>query len=133
MTEYTIYLIGGEENESGTLLAETANGACHLEFRYRGKEVNSRAMDFFEAFVKLRLILEKDHLIPFCYGASLNVYPSGMCRDMANGLAAYKLQLEKEPTMDDLVNIFDKGHDVIPASVKNQKEYFNKWLKTKRI
>ena len=132
MTEYTIYLIGDENDESGTLFAETANGACHLKFRYRGREIESMALDYFEAFSNLRRVLEKDHLIPFCYGASLNVYPSGMCRDMGNGIVAYKLQLGRKPTHGDLVNIFEQGDDVIPASVEEQKEFFNEWLKSEK-
>ena len=133
MTEHTIYLIGGEDDESGTLVVDTANAVCRLKFRYRNQEIESTAPDYFEALCKLRLVLEKECLIPFCYGASLNVYPSGMCRDMGNGLMAYKLQAGKKPTRNDLVRIFEQGHDVIPASVANQKEFFSEWLKSEKV
>jgi hypothetical protein len=65
MTEHKIYLIGGEDDESGVLLANAENGVCHLKFKYRGHEIESSAPDYFKAFSKLRLILEKDNLIPF--------------------------------------------------------------------
>jgi hypothetical protein len=72
--------------------------------------------------------LEKERLLPFCYGASLNVYPSGMARDMGAGLQAYQLTLGK--SAHDLVDIFAEGPDVIPAFVLPQREFFQKWLST---
>jgi len=69
-------------------------------------------------------LLAKDRLIPFCYGASLHVYPSGMARDMGGGLKAYKLVVGRHAKIDDLVEIFAKGLDVIPASVAAQEQFF---------
>src|SRR5262249_46847005 len=105
---------------------------CQIEFSYRGQTLKATATDFFEAFCEIRLELEKEKLIPFCYGASLNVYPSGMGRDMGAGLQAYKMTMGKHALSKDLVPIFSDGPDVIPAYVSAQREFFEDWLKHPR-
>jgi hypothetical protein len=65
-----------------------------------------------------------------CYGASLNVFPSGMARDMGGGVMAYKLTLGQRGRMQDLVCIFDTGPNVQPTTVASQREYFDGWLKS---
>ena len=79
-----------------------------------------------------RSLLARDRLIPFCYGASSNVYPSGMARDMGRGLKAYKLVEGRHARMDDLVEIFTEGPDVIPASVDAQEQFYRDWLAAPR-
>jgi len=69
-------------------------------------------------------------LLPFCYGASLNVFPSGMSRDMGLGLKAYRLTKGHQAFNKDLVSIFDAGPDVIPSFVVNQKEYYEDWIES---
>src|SRR5437764_121008 len=63
-----------------------------LTLQYPGGEVTSEASDYFEAMCQIRNRLEADGWRPVCYGSSRNVYPSGMCRGMALGLKAYKMQ-----------------------------------------
>src|SRR5262249_73940 len=105
---------------------------CHVTFQYRGRSLSASAEDFFEALAQVRIQLEPDHLIPFCYGASLNVFPSGMSRGMGSGLKAYRLTMVRQALTNDLVFIFDSGPDVIPASVARQKEYFDDWIESLR-
>ena len=130
MSDHTIYLIGGADDESGTIHTITSEGQCHVKFKFRDSEIEASSSDYSEAFSEVRLKLEQVGLIPFCYGASLNVYPSGMCRDMGAGLSAYRLTAGKAPQRTDLVKIFESGHDVVPASVKNQKAYHAEWLQS---
>jgi hypothetical protein len=132
MAEYIIHLIGGKDDETAILSAVPRDGFCHITFNYRGKSIEASATDYFEAFSQIRVQLEKDRLIPFCYGASLDVFPSGMCRDMSAGMTAYRLKLGRKPERGDLVQIFDSGSDVIPAFVSRQKENFEDWLKSNR-
>jgi hypothetical protein len=129
--EYKVFLIGGEEDESGTVSVIESDNRCRLQFRYRKHMLEADASDFFEAFCRIRLELEKEGLLPFCYGASLNVYPSGMARDMARGLRAYKLTMGKHA--HDLAEIFEAGPDVIPAYVDKQREFFEEWLNSPRV
>ena len=95
MAEYRIDLVGGATGEFGTLLTRVEEQKCHVEFRYRGKSLRAEAFDFFEAFCRIRLELEQEHLLPLCYGASLDVYPSGMSRSMGAGLKAYRMKLQR--------------------------------------
>lgn len=128
MSEYKIYLIGADEDEYGLLQTKKADDLCKLSFMFLGKSLEVEADDYFSAFCLIREKLEGNNLIPFCYGASLNVYPSRMARSMGSGLKAYKVELGRQARREDMVDIFDQGADVIPATVVNQKEYYEQWL-----
>ena len=130
MPEFTIHLIGGGDDEAATLTTEDRGELCHISFRYRDRVIEASAEDFFDALCQIRLQLEPERLIPFCYGASLNVFPSGMSRSMGAGMKAYRLTTGRQALTKDLVSIFDSGPDVIPASVANQKEHFNDWIQS---
>ncbi len=131
MSEHKIYLIGGEDDDACAILkAEQKNDDCYLQLELGALKSEATAMDFFEAFCEIRIQLEKSSLIPFCYGASLNVYPSGMCRDMGSGLMAYKTEIGQPASRENLVKIFDQGTDVIPSYVAIQKERYEKWIES---
>ncbi|HEX8310775.1 MAG TPA: hypothetical protein VF614_05615 [Chthoniobacteraceae bacterium] len=133
MSDHTIHLIGGEDDETATLTTEPRDGRCHITFRYRDRIIEASATDYFEAFSQIRLQLEPERLIPLCYGASLNVFPSGMARDMGSGLSAYRLTIGRRASRDDLVRIFDSGLDVVPASVVNQKQHYDDWIQSPKV
>lgn len=133
MREHKLFLIGGEDDEPITLIEGGSHDHRKLTCEYRDKRLSVEASDFFEALCLIRIELEKEHLIPFCYGASLNVYPSRMSREMGGGLSAYKFQMGRNASKEDLVGIFDQGADIIPASVSKQKEYFDEWIASERI
>jgi hypothetical protein len=129
MTEtYSIRLVGGEDGERATFEFDDEQDDCLLVCRYRGQTISAQEDDFFEALVSIRRRLQAHGLMPYCYGASLNVFPSGMFRDMGSGLQAYKLTLGKQARMADLVGIFDEGIDVVPADVDAQEQFFRDWL-----
>jgi hypothetical protein len=130
--EFVVHLIGSKDDETATVSCIQVDTVCRLSLRYRDQVLHGEGSDFFAAFCDLRQKLEKPGLIPFCYGASLNVYPSGMGRDMGQGMLAYRLTKGVKPSRKDLVRIFDAGPDVIPASVSLQKEFFDDWLASVR-
>ena len=103
---------------------------CRITLRYGKEKIEASDRDFFEAFCRVREQLEIVGLIPMCYGASRNVFPSGMCRDMGNGLQAYRMKMGSGTVRGDLVSIFDSGADVDPVSVGQQKEFFAEWLES---
>lgn len=127
MTAHHIYLIGGADDEFAEIEESEGQDTCGLICRFRGKEIAAHADDFFDALVAIRLSLEVEGLIPFCYGASLNVFPSAMSRQMSMGKAAYRMTLGKQALRSDMVQIFAEGPDVIPASVTRQREFFQSW------
>jgi len=127
MKKYYIQLIGQEKDETCEIITEKLTNTCKIELHFQEIHLKSESTDFFEALCEIRVQLEPLKLIPFCYGASLNVYPSGMARDMGSGLKAYKLTTGKHANRDDLVSIFDQGYDIIPSFVAKQKEFFSEW------
>ena len=133
---HRINLVGGNVGETAifTLFEEgrDASAHCRLRCEYRDKAVESTATDFFKALCDVRSLLAKDGLIPLCYGASLNVYPSGMARDMGQGLKAYKMAIGRHARREDLVYIFAQGANVVPASVAAQEQFWREWLMSPR-
>jgi hypothetical protein len=75
--------------------------------------------------VGIRRELEKDGIRLRCYGASKNVYPSRMSIEMGAGAQAYKMTMGQQAT--DLVSIFASGPDVEPATVDEQRAFFEAW------
>jgi hypothetical protein len=129
MTEtYSVRLVGGEDGERATFELDDEQDRCLLVCRYRGKTISSQDSDFFEALASIRRQLQAEGLMPYCYGASLNVFPSGMARDMGRGLKAYKIALGEPARSDDLVCIFDEGVDIVAADVDAQERFFRGWL-----
>jgi hypothetical protein len=92
-----------------------------------GRSAEESAFDFFSAFQAARRSFEAEGFRFLCYGASLNVWPSGMLRDMGVGRKGYKLIEGRNTTFDDLVSIFDSGDDVIPSTVDEQLAYAKAW------
>lgn len=105
---------------------------CRIELRANGFDLHSAAWDFFEAFCGIRDQLSTKGVFPLCYGASRCVYPSGMLRDMAAGLTAYRMQMGKAIGRGDEVNIFDNGPDVEVATVAAQRAFFSEWYQLTR-
>lgn len=49
------------------------------------------------------------------------------------GLKAYRLTKGAHTRMTDLVEIFETGPDVTPASVDAQEAFWSEWLATPRV
>lgn len=86
--------------------------------------------NFFEALQNLRKKLENLEVLLICNGAARNVFPSPMMRGMGNGRLAYHLKLGVQAGKSDIVDIFDKSIDIVPASVDEQEEFYKSWLKS---
>ncbi|HEV7298135.1 MAG TPA: hypothetical protein VGN72_02140 [Tepidisphaeraceae bacterium] len=104
--------------------------ACVLTLDFARERLRAEASDYFEALADIRGQLAQRKLRPVCYGASRNVFPSGMARDMGAGLKAYRLTLGKPARMKDLVGILDVGPDVDPVPVEEQRTFFERWLES---
>jgi hypothetical protein len=130
--QHRVHLVGGNDDEAAVFTLFDEDDLCRLRCEYRDRAVESTATDFFQALCDIRSLLAKDGLIPFCYGASLNVYPSGMARDMGQGLRAYKMAVGRHARKEDLVYIFAEGADVVPASVSAQEQFWHDWLASPR-
>ncbi|KLU03466.1 hypothetical protein RISK_004470 [Rhodopirellula islandica] len=51
-----------------------------------------------------------------------------MSRSMGGGVKLYRLTLGKQALMDDLIHMFDTDDDVEPASIADQRAFFDKWI-----
>lgn len=100
---------------------------CRLTLNAGDITASGEGPDYFDAFCRIREELAAHGLVPRCYGASRDVYPSGMGRDMGLGLKAYRMTLGQHVTGDDLVSIFDSAPDLDPASVAEQEQFAATW------
>jgi hypothetical protein len=82
--------------------------------------------DIFECFNQLRLELAKHDLKVLCAGARIDVYPSGMSRNMGGGVVAQVSSIDSTSGEEDvqLVNIFDYAEPDLIVSVEKQFNYF---------
>jgi len=84
--------------------------------------------DFFDALKRLRLDLEKTGALLHCFGASENVYPSGMQRSMGPAILAYKMRIGSPTSRQDIVNIFEADETVVPSTVEQQERFLRRWV-----
>jgi hypothetical protein len=89
------------------------------------KKLSFTETDVFECLTQLRLELAKYGCKPLCAGARLDVYLSGMHRDMGSGLSAQIMNLGSEVNWEDRhVGIFDYAEPDLIASVEDQWNYY---------
>jgi len=106
----------------------TTRALCSIRLNWNTYDFNSTADDFFAAFSGIRQQLETIGASPLCYAASRNVYPSRLLRDMALGLKAYRLTLNKKARSADIVDIFDCGSDLEIVAVAEQARFHEEWV-----
>ena len=82
--------------------------------------------DFYKCFAALRK--DNDGLIFCCKGAKTNVHPSSMASQMSLGLKAYELVIGKEPSIDDLVFIFDYEEKDLSSDPDEQRQFYLSWM-----
>lgn len=87
-----------------------------------------KARDYFSCLNLLREYLEKINCRILINGSRYDVYPSRMSLQMSNGLYAYKLVMGEQAHKDDLVNIFELAPQEKIVTIKEQREYFEKWV-----
>lgn len=101
-----------------------------LSLRFLDRDVTRIERTFWGALILIREELESDKILIKCYGCSKDVYPSGMSLDMGTGDKAIKKKMGEPTTMKDVVWIFDTGSDVIPSTIKEQREFLEVWAKS---
>jgi hypothetical protein len=109
------------------------SGECFVQLELDGHpSIEARApWDLFTALGEVRAALEPDRIVLKVNGARLNVYPSGMQRDMGQGLPAYVMHLPRTTTHLESVNIFDPAPDGEPlASISAQKAWRDEWIRS---
>ncbi|MBC8954578.1 hypothetical protein [Xenorhabdus sp. PB62.4] len=124
-------IINGKKETAHLSLLSTDNRECFLRISISDIYQNEfSGTDFFDCFAKLRS--ERKEVIFLCKGAKINVYPSGMARDMALGMAAYEFNLGEEVSRENLVGTFDFEANDVAVSPNEQREYFHQWVESVR-
>lgn len=77
-------------------------------------------VDLLECLKSARRDLESMGLLLCCQGARLNVFPSGLTRQMTEGRLAYSIRAGKEISDDDLVDIFAPADCSAVATLEDQ-------------
>lgn len=88
-------------------------------------EQSFKGIDLLDAFNQLRSFIEKNGFLILVNGARINVWASGMLRDMSNGISTYVLE---ENGNQHIVNIFDPCVSDI-VEFEEQKKFHNNWLR----
>jgi hypothetical protein len=121
-------LIGNLKTQGSISYSLTDNNEAQIILSYEQRVLAQIAKDFFEALCLIRLQLEAENIIILCNGSRYDAYPSGMSRQMSNGLALYIHKLGEPSKRQDLVNIFDRADMELISSVSEQKDFYYKWL-----
>lgn len=126
--------IKGEEFEGCFELEELQNtDDVSLSFVYAENSISHVSKDYFTSLCEIRKELERQNVSIICNGASKDVYPSPMMRDMGDGDQAYRLKIGVPARMTDVVNIFEVDRDnFIPSTVLEQEAFYKEWLKVKK-
>lgn len=132
--EYQIVLRGfsGELTDAVVTLVQEEDDSARLELSFGEIHLSAVAPDFFDAFAQVRRRLWERKILPLCYGASRNVFPSTMSRDMGGGVKAYRLTLGQHAKREDLVFLFDTGPDIEPVTPEEQEEFYERWVASPR-
>ena len=101
---------------------------CRIELSFDGHSLEATGDDLFESFCRIREQLETRGALPKCYGAHLHAFPSGMSRDMGGGMLLYRLTLGTPALTKNLVHMFEADDDVVPSTVADQREFFDRWI-----
>ena len=115
------------------IFAESKEGDnCQIELQIGDINIDSEAENYFYALVELRKKLEMQSIKLLYIGCSRHVYPSPMILDMGDAGKAYELTLGKQALTNDLIDIFTACEYDEYVSVKEQYEYYEKWLESRR-
>jgi len=127
--EYSIPLRGPADAELTAVVSiDHDSEESRVTLAWDGETLSVAAEDYFEAFIVIRRALAERGIVPLCYGASRNAYPSSMSRSMGGGLQVYRMATGQQARQQTLVSIFDTGPDVDPASPEEQRAFFEEWL-----
>ena len=123
-------LNNGKIEKSKLFLLEIEDG-INLKIEIENMVYFSKSDNIFDSVVELRKKLELKNIYLLCNASVINVYPSGMQKEFG-GTKAYKLQMGKQATLSDVVDIFDYDSELKIGSVKEQEEFFESWIESLR-
>ena len=131
MEIFDIEIINNGKIEKNKLFLSEIENEINLKIEIERTIYFSKSDNIFDSVVELRKKLELNNIYLLCNASAINVYPSGMQKEFG-GTKAYKLQMGKQATLNDVVDIFDYDNELKIGSVKEQEEFYESWLESLR-
>lgn len=131
MEIFDIEIINNGKIEKNKLFLSEIEDEINLKIEIERTIYFSKSDNIFDSVVELRKKLELKNIYLLCNASVINVYPSGMQKEFG-GTKAYKLQMGKQVTLSDVVDIFDYDSELKIGSVKEQEEFFESWIESLR-
>ena len=131
MEIFDIEIINNGKIEKNKLFLLEFEDEIKLKIEIERTIYSSKSDNIFDSVVELRKKLELKNIYLLCNASVINVYPSGMQKEFG-GTKAYKLQMGKQATLSDVVDIFDYDSELKIGSVKEQEEFFESWIESLR-
>ena len=126
-----INIINNGKIEKNKLFLSEIEDEINLKIEIERTIYFSKSGNIFDSIVELRKKLELKNIYLLCNASVINVYPSLMQKEFG-GTKAYKLQMGKQATLNDVVDIFDYGSELKIGSVKEQEEFHENWIESLR-
>ena len=126
-----INIINNGKIEKNKLFLSEIEDEINLKIEIERTIYFSKSDNIFDSIVELRKKLELNNIYLLCNVSAINVYPSGMQKEFG-GTKAYKLQMGKQATLNDVVDIFDYDNGLKIGSVKEQEEFYENWIESLR-
>ena len=126
-----IRILNNGKVEKNKLFLLEIEDEINLKIEIENMVYFSKSDNIFDSVVELRKKLELKNIYLLCNASVINVYPSGMQKEFG-GTKAYKLQMGKQATLSDVVDIFDYDSELKIGSVKEQEEFFESWIESLR-
>ena len=126
-----IEILNNGKVEKNKLFLLEIEDKINLKIEIENMGYFSKSDNIFDSVVELRKKLELKNIYLLCNASVINVYPSGMQKEFG-GTKAYKLQMGKQATLSDVVDIFDYDSELKIGSVKEQEEFFESWIESLR-
>jgi len=124
-----INIINNGKIEKNKLFLSEIEDEINLKIEIERTIYFSKSDNIFDSVVELRKKLELNNIYLLCNVSVINVYPSVMQKEFG-GTKAYKLQMGKQVTLTDVVDIFDYDNGLKIGSVKEQEEFYESWLES---
>ena len=129
MEIFDIEIINNGKIEKNKLFLLEIEDEINLKIEIERTIYFSKSDNIFDSVAELRKKLELNNIYLLCNASVINVYPSGMQKEFG-GTKAYKLQMGKQATLSDVVDIFDYDSELKIVSVKEQEEFYENWIES---
>ena len=129
MEIFDIEIINNGKIEKNKLFLLEFEDEINLKIEIERTIYFSKSDNIFDSVVELRKKLELKNIYLLCNASAINVYPSTMQKEFG-GTKAYKLEMGKQATLSDVVDIFDYDNGLKIGSVKEQEEFYENWIES---